>query len=303
VLHGDVLGERARLSPDKTALVFVPTGERFTYRQLDERARARAAFWIGPLGLRHGDRIGLLAHNRPEYIDCFFAAAKSGVVLVPLGTRFTAHELAHIVRDSGMQALLFDEAFADTVSALRPLVDLDRFVPLGPSPLSSPDPGPRTPDPGLHSDRYGQRGLARIHRLVGEAIGLPVRLPAHVPDGAASQARRQLPGAGEKWLQVRRLDPVLAPELLDEQLRVGVHAQLLHAQHQRPLQRHEQACVLGDVVGSASQVHGVLLLRAIGKRQHDTATGLTGVAAGATVHRRDRRAPRGHGNGGIWSGS
>lgn len=146
MLHGDVLGERAQLSPDATALVFVPTGERFSYRQLDDRARARAAFWIGPLGLRHGDRIGLLAHNCPEYVDCFFAAAKSGVILVPLGTRLTAHELAFIVRDSGMQALFFDEAFAETVAALRPLVDLDRFLPLDPPP-PSPDPSARPPAP------------------------------------------------------------------------------------------------------------------------------------------------------------
>jgi len=33
--HGDLLGERARLTPDKTALVYVPTGERFTYGELD----------------------------------------------------------------------------------------------------------------------------------------------------------------------------------------------------------------------------------------------------------------------------
>ncbi|HPC83270.1 MAG TPA: long-chain fatty acid--CoA ligase [Thermoanaerobaculaceae bacterium] len=130
MLHGDVLGERARLSPDRIALVFVPTGERFTYRQLDERARARAVQWLQVLGLGKGDRIGLLAHNRPEFIECFFAAAKSGTMLVPLGTRLTAQELAHIVRDSGMKALVYDAALADTVAALRPLVALDRYVSL-----------------------------------------------------------------------------------------------------------------------------------------------------------------------------
>ena len=43
MLHGDLLGERARLSPEKTALVFVPTGERFTYRDLEARAALAAA--------------------------------------------------------------------------------------------------------------------------------------------------------------------------------------------------------------------------------------------------------------------
>jgi acyl-CoA synthetase (AMP-forming)/AMP-acid ligase II len=38
MIAGDLLGERARLTPERTALVYVPTGERFTYAELDARA-------------------------------------------------------------------------------------------------------------------------------------------------------------------------------------------------------------------------------------------------------------------------
>jgi fatty-acyl-CoA synthase len=155
MLHGDVLGERARLSPDKTALVFVPTGQRFTYRELDERARRCAAAWEA-LGLVKGDRIGLLAHNRPEFLDAFFAAGKSGVILVPLSTRLTAHELAPIVRDAGLRAFVYDGAFAAVVEELRALVAVERWLALDAPAHSSdarladllsrtPDPGPLTP--------------------------------------------------------------------------------------------------------------------------------------------------------------
>ena len=99
MIHGDVLGERARLSPDKTALVLIQSGERLTYAELDERARRCAQAWRQKLGLEKGERVGILAHNRVEYLDAFFAAGKSGVVLVTLGTRLTAHELQHIVDD------------------------------------------------------------------------------------------------------------------------------------------------------------------------------------------------------------
>jgi fatty-acyl-CoA synthase len=131
MLHGDVLGERARLSPDGVALVFVPSGERFTYRRLDERASACAAALRG-LGIEKGDRVGLLAHNRPEFLDVFFAAGKSGLVVVPLGTRLTAHELAFIVRDAGLRALVYDGAFADTVNALRAEVEVAHWIALDP---------------------------------------------------------------------------------------------------------------------------------------------------------------------------
>jgi fatty-acyl-CoA synthase len=153
MLHGDVLGERARLTPEKTALVCVPTGQRFTYRELDERAGRTAAAWRGPLGLAKGDRLAILANNRVEFLDNFFAAGKSGVVIVPLGTRLTAHELAYIVRDAGARVLIYDGAFATTVSELRALVPLDRCVALD-NPADPSDPRyvdllePRAPSPG-----------------------------------------------------------------------------------------------------------------------------------------------------------
>ncbi len=138
MLHGDVLGERARVTPDKTALVLVSTGERLSYADLDERARRCAQVWKRKLGLDPGDRVGILAHNRIEYLDAFFAAGKSGVVLVTLGTRLTAHELRHIVEDSGMQALLYDGEFADTVRSLREHVELDSWIALD-EPLEGTD--------------------------------------------------------------------------------------------------------------------------------------------------------------------
>ncbi len=130
MIHGDILGERARLTPDRTALVLVDSGERLTYRQLDERAARCARVWRECLGLARGDRVGILAHNRAEYVEAFCAAGKTGIVLVTMGTRLTAHELSHVVADSGMRALVYEGAFAETVTALRGLVDVAQWVAL-----------------------------------------------------------------------------------------------------------------------------------------------------------------------------
>ena len=128
MLHGDLLGERARLTPEKLALVDVSTGGRFTYRDLDVRAGRCARLLRTSLGLAPGDRVGLLAGNRVEYLDIFFATARSGIVLVPLGTRLTPAELAHIVRDSGMRALIHDGDHAATIRALKALVTVESWV-------------------------------------------------------------------------------------------------------------------------------------------------------------------------------
>jgi fatty-acyl-CoA synthase len=129
MIWGDVLGERARLTPDRPALTVVPSGERYTYGELDARAR-RCVALLDALGLRAGDRVGLLAHNRVEFLDVFFAAGKSGIVVVPLGTRLTAPELEHIVTDSGMRALVYDGALAGVVAALRPRVAVEHWIAL-----------------------------------------------------------------------------------------------------------------------------------------------------------------------------
>jgi fatty-acyl-CoA synthase len=119
MIHADVIGERSRLSADKTALVYVPTRQSFTYRELNDRAIRCARLWNEPLGLVKGDRVGILAENRVEFLDAFFAAGKTGIILVPLNTRLTAAELLNVVRDSGIKALLYGGDFVETVSQLK----------------------------------------------------------------------------------------------------------------------------------------------------------------------------------------
>lgn len=124
MISGDILAERARLTPDKLALVLAADGRRFTYAELDQRASGCAALWQR-LGINKDDRVGILAHNRLEFVDAFFAAGRSGVILVPLNTRLTAHELEFIIRDSGMRALMYDSDLTATVDKLRERLSLD----------------------------------------------------------------------------------------------------------------------------------------------------------------------------------
>jgi fatty-acyl-CoA synthase len=130
MIHGDVLGQRARLSPKKTALITVPDNQRFTYEELDQRAQRCAQLWQQRLDLRPGDRVGLLAHNRVEFVDSFFAASKSGIIIVPLGTRLTASELLGIIQDSGIRVLIYSAEFSEIIEALKAELSLDSWVAL-----------------------------------------------------------------------------------------------------------------------------------------------------------------------------
>lgn len=117
MFSGDLLTERARLTPDRTAVVSVESGERLTYAQLDDRA-ARAATAMVEAGLELGDRAGLLAQNSVDFLAFFFGALKAGIIIVPLSTRATAHELTNIAADCGMKVLFHDGA-APSVSGAK----------------------------------------------------------------------------------------------------------------------------------------------------------------------------------------
>jgi fatty-acyl-CoA synthase len=125
---GSWLVRRAVLTPEKEAVV--DGSRRITYRELDRRVN-RLCNGLLDQGLSRGDRIGILSYNCLEFIETIMAAAKLGLILVPLNWRLTANELAFIVNDSGTETLLFHEELKDLAAAVRATTSLRRFVVFG----------------------------------------------------------------------------------------------------------------------------------------------------------------------------
>ena len=110
------LTRRTSLTPKRRALVF--EDETWTYADLNHRVNA-LAHALRDLGVRHGDRVAYLDLNHPAFFLTLFAAAKLGAIHVPLNFRLTAPELSFIIRDAGVHTLVYDEAFAAAVDAIR----------------------------------------------------------------------------------------------------------------------------------------------------------------------------------------
>jgi fatty-acyl-CoA synthase len=119
---GAWLDRRAELSPERIGLVDFATGDRFTYRALALRARTVAAWLHATHGVGKGDRVAMLAHNAPEYLDAFFACALLGAIFVPLNWRLTPPELRTILTDCAPRVLLHDGAQADAAQAVMALL-------------------------------------------------------------------------------------------------------------------------------------------------------------------------------------
>ncbi len=96
-----------RYAPERTALVDRARGTRHTYAEMDASSDSWAAL-LRRSGIERGDHVAVIAGNRREVIDLFFACGRVGAVLVPLNWRLAAPELSGIVAHA-RPAILFGE--------------------------------------------------------------------------------------------------------------------------------------------------------------------------------------------------
>ena len=123
---GELLAEQALRTPGSRA---VDDGHRsLNYRELDQRVN-RLANALAALGVRHGDRVGILAENRIEYLEATFAAARLGAILCALNWRLAREELAHCVGLVSPLVGLVSPRFESTLAAIGPIAA--RVVSLG----------------------------------------------------------------------------------------------------------------------------------------------------------------------------
>jgi fatty-acyl-CoA synthase len=123
-LLGDTIGDNLARTvirvPDAEALVDVPSGRRWTYAQLDADVAALAVGLLAR-GIQSGDRIGIWAPNCPEWTLLQYASAQVGAVLVNVNPAYRSHELAYVVRQSGMRMLV--SAVSHRTSDYRAMID------------------------------------------------------------------------------------------------------------------------------------------------------------------------------------
>lgn len=130
----------SRVDPSRTALIEAATGVHHSYASLDADAGRWRSALVGQ-DVRFGDRVGILAANRVEFIAIFYACTRIGAVLVPLNWRLSAAELARVLGDAEPLLLLGEDrwrsvaeeavriAGAGESGAPPRWIDLDRDAP------------------------------------------------------------------------------------------------------------------------------------------------------------------------------
>ena len=159
MLTGQILQRSAKRFPDKPAIIC--GGEQLSYQELDCKANQLANALLG-LGLKKGAKVAILSRNLPEYGVVFFGVARTGYVLTNISVLYAPEELAYVLEKADVEVLIFDDAFAEKVTAvLSRLPRLKFLIGFGKNP-TLPDAQNFEDFISAHSSRGTSCGIVRV---------------------------------------------------------------------------------------------------------------------------------------------
>ncbi|MEH0552952.1 class I adenylate-forming enzyme family protein [Streptomyces sp. B21-101] len=89
--------------PDRTCLAYFDG--RLSYREVDGLSDSVAGH-LAARGLRPGDRVAVLLQNSPLFVLALLGAWKAGATVVPVNPMYKSGEVAHVLRDGDVTALI-----------------------------------------------------------------------------------------------------------------------------------------------------------------------------------------------------
>ncbi len=175
----EILRNTANLEPDKEATWFY--GTTITYLELYHTC-IRLANKLIELGVKKGDRIGILLPNSPQFIIAYWSVLMTGAIVVNLNPMYTYEELKHYAENTGMTGLFTFDTVLPKVKPLCkavniPLVVVTRITDfVNGQGVSTPE------DLGL------EEGWRHLSRLIEQSTNkIPPRLPLTPDDPAVIQ--------------------------------------------------------------------------------------------------------------------
>jgi len=128
---GEFLDATVERFPDRLAVVFREQGVRRTWREFQADVDRVAAGMLG-LGLTRGDRLGIWAPNRYEWLLVQFATARIGLILVNINPAYRVSELEYVLNKVQCKALVTAVSFksSDYLKMLRSVApEIDASTP------------------------------------------------------------------------------------------------------------------------------------------------------------------------------
>jgi acyl-CoA synthetase (AMP-forming)/AMP-acid ligase II len=105
----------------------------FTYPELNKRVN-KLSHGLLSLGLKKGDKFAVLLENSIEIVEAYLAAAKTGLIIVPVHFRFVGGEIINIMENSDAKAFIVHNEFTPTVDSIKSElknITSDRYIVVG----------------------------------------------------------------------------------------------------------------------------------------------------------------------------
>ena len=129
LLLGDLLRRNSLVRPDKVAVIY--ENNTMTFRELNDAVN-RFANSLLELGVRKGDRIGLLHTNSHLWEVCYFASIKIGAILVPICFWYKAPEIQYVSDKAGISTFILGQDYLDIIDGIKDdLKTVTRYIVIG----------------------------------------------------------------------------------------------------------------------------------------------------------------------------
>lgn len=116
---GVLCAQAAAKWPGRTALCFDATGDTLSFSQLETRSNQLAHALIA-LGVMPGDRVAVLAGNRPVFPLAWLGIAKAGACMVPVNPAYRDADAQHLLAHAEVKLAIADSERASLLRRLRP---------------------------------------------------------------------------------------------------------------------------------------------------------------------------------------
>lgn len=120
-----LLEKTAQEFPDRKATIFF--GQGLTYRDLHLKAKAFAQV-LQSLGLKKGDRVGILLPNSPQFIIGYYGAMRAGTIVVPMNPLYVERELEFMINDAGITTILTLDILVPRLKNVQPRTPLKNII-------------------------------------------------------------------------------------------------------------------------------------------------------------------------------
>ncbi|XP_053694220.1 long-chain fatty acid transport protein 4 [Sabethes cyaneus] len=109
----DIFAEYVAKQPDKACYIF--EGKEWSFREVSDYSN-RVANVFHTHGYKHGDVVGLLLENRPEFIAIWLGLSRLGVITPLININLRKNALLHSITVAKCNALIYGESLSEAVS-------------------------------------------------------------------------------------------------------------------------------------------------------------------------------------------